>query len=87
MNSRHTPSKNVSGECENIYMQQEDVYSLALRNWLLNITQFVSYKLGDVSVLLADSVLGTHYTTLLLYIRCACEMDTDCNFWEAGTEF
>jgi hypothetical protein len=46
----------------------------------------MSYKLCDVSVLLTDSVLGTHYTTLLLYIRCAYEMDMDCNFWEAGTE-
>jgi hypothetical protein len=85
MNSRHTPGKNLSGECENIYMQQEDVCSLALRNWLLNITQFVSYNVCDVSVLLTDSVLGTHYTTL--FIRRACEMETDCNFWEAGTEF
>lgn len=87
MNSRHTPCKNLSGECENIYMQQEDVCSLALRNWLINITHFVPYKPCDVRVLFTDSVLGTHYTTLLLYIRCACEIETGCSFWEAGIEF
>lgn len=68
-------------------MQQEDVCSLTHRNWLLNITQLVPYKLCDVSVLLSDSMLGKHHTTLLLNIRCACEMEVDCNFWEAGTDF
>jgi len=29
----------------------------------------MSHKLCEASVLLTDSVLGTHYTTLLLYIR------------------
>ena len=87
MNSLHTPGKNLSRKCENIYVQLEDLCCLAFRNWLLNIAQFVSCKLCDVSVLLTDSVLGTHYTTILLYFRCACEMETDCNFWEAGTEF
>jgi len=64
MNSRHTPGKNLSRKCENIYMKEEDLCSLTFRNWLLNITQFVSYKLCDLSVLLTDSVLGIHCTTL-----------------------
>ena len=57
------PDENLSGDCENIYMQQEDVYSRAFRNWLLNITQIVSYRLCYVNVLLRGSVFCTPYTT------------------------